>query len=290
MIRSQLASESHKSAEQLLKKANQAVRSIWFIKSADHEKASTYYQSAGIQFKLSKEYEHAANAYLLAANSFEKLGSSYDQINSLLEAARCYTLANQMTNSEQCYRQLITLSINQNRFNQAGDVCGELGKTYEKIGEHQRALDKYELAENYYEVQNNENMISRIWELKANLLSREKIDLKMASDLYVKLARKGSAIYRGRPYYWKAGVCVLLNTLINDRGEVLSEAVLRIDQYDLRENTKEYQSLESLSEIVGENDLCQFNCWAKNQDQNDKWNLDIFQLFRNEIGKIPNLV
>lgn len=275
------------SPEQLIKKGNKARRSMLFLKSPDYEKASTCYQAAAIQFKLQKKYHHAADAYLLAANAFMKLKFDYDQTNSLLEAAKCYALDDQMARSEKTYQQALELLINQNRFSQAGETCLELGKIYEKRGDNQKALAQYELAENYYDAQNK---IMMIWELQANLLSIRTIDLTRASQLYVKLATKSSSVFRSRFYYWKAGICLLLKAMLEESGTFLSEAILLIDQFRLGLNTPEYHNLESLTEILTEGDLSQFDCWVANQSQSDQWNVSMYKLLRNEFGKVPSIV
>eukprot|EP00747_Dinoflagellata_sp_TGD_P167429 gnl/TRDRNA2_/TRDRNA2_191845_c0_seq1.p1 gnl/TRDRNA2_/TRDRNA2_191845_c0~~gnl/TRDRNA2_/TRDRNA2_191845_c0_seq1.p1 ORF type:complete len:294 (+),score=96.98 gnl/TRDRNA2_/TRDRNA2_191845_c0_seq1:89-970(+) len=142
-------------AQELVKKADAKLKGGFFSMftgGPSYDEASDLYMQAANQFKLSKEWQEAANCFEQCAFCAEKSGSATDQANHLQEAGNVLKKISTAQATEKYEKAIAILNAN-GRFQQSGKLLMTIAELYEgERLQHSETKNFYKRAAEMFEL------------------------------------------------------------------------------------------------------------------------------------------
>lgn len=195
-----------------------------FTGGPKYDEASELYNKAGLQFKMAREWQMAADAFVQAAFAGSKAGMPNEEAVNYLEAARCLKNLS-LEQARSWYQKTVKLYTDAGRFNQAGKILRELAEAYEALGQFKEALDFFSKAGEVFELdEHSKTLVSACVLKRAELMSslairddrKSSVDeqqLVEAAKLFesegTKAVNNPMLAFNAREYFLKAAFCLL---------------------------------------------------------------------------------
>lgn len=235
--------------------------SLFKSKDAKAEEAIELYEKAVGQFKLAKQWEEAARAYLRMSELCSQLKEDSSALRHLTSAAQCFQNV-KPKEAIRVFRQAVVQHMNKGQFSAAARDWKEIAKLEEKEGTKTGALDAWEQAARCHEAENSKAAKQQAL-VQVARLAAEADDLKKAVQIWEDLARDAVdndlLRWSATEYLYKAGLATF--ALESRSGESkLTEA--KLDEYKdvfpAFENTRECKFLEVAAAAFKEDSLERF--------------------------------
>jgi len=223
---------------------------------------SFLYAKAGAQYKISKDWDQAARAYIQAAELAEKTKQAHDACTHYVEAAKCFKNGASFTEAVRVYRLAILLHMDANRFSTAAKLWKEVAEIEQKRGDNKSAIDAWNECANAYEASDGQASANQAL-LKVAELSASEEDYKRAVTIYEKVAKISVESSLGRhsvkDYLFKAALCHF--ALEARAGDVkgLGETIEKYkDQFPMFDGSRECKLIESCMAAFNEDNVDKF--------------------------------
>ena len=189
---SERALASRKEAEKILeKKSIPILGSIFgFGKEEKYEKASDFFQRAGNEYKMAKDYNSAAEMYEKAAECQDHVDlGQMQKYRYLQDAANTYKQAKNLEKAVSTFQNIINYYNSQGKYNQSAKMNNEIGDML-KDDDPAGAMTFYETAADLYhndnppKKSNGNQCLLKVAEIVSGKLE----DYKKAAEIYEQLA------------------------------------------------------------------------------------------------------
>lgn len=155
------------------------------------EDAAELFKKAGHAFKISRGYQEAGKAYCEAGRMhLEIRSSSYDAGCLFKDAGECFQKSNQ-DDAVNAWQQAIQIFSDAGKWSICGKLQQEISASYELDiggGSDDRAIDSYQQAINFYNMDSHSKMKARTCLEKMAALTAKKEDFLRAATCYEELA------------------------------------------------------------------------------------------------------
>lgn len=233
-----------------------------FNKQAKFEDAKELFCAAAVQFKLTRNFVAAADAYVQAAECCLKLDSAFEADNLYVQAAKCCKNSSEKSGLQDAIRYLKIVSKSQlsnNKFSSAAKTMKEIAEIYESLDEFSNAVAAYEDAAKYYQAEDSPTTANQCLLKVADIISVKMEDFRRAAQLYEKVAIDSMdntlTKWSVKDYFFKALLCQL--AVLDASGTRLA-----LDKYkDLNVQfggSRECKFIEAITEAFAENDIDKF--------------------------------
>lgn len=198
---------------ELMKEAEKKLKSFSLFGSANKtEAAMELYDKAAAQFKITKDWDQAAECYLKIAELAGKLSNELEEEQAYTNAAKAYKNANNNKEAMKIFKLVAEMRMKGNKFQQAGKLYTEMAQMEEKEMNHKAALELYQSAADCFQADNSASSESQAL-LKVAELSAMEMDYKTAIEIYEKVSAtslENSLLkYSVKDYMYKASLCQL---------------------------------------------------------------------------------
>ncbi|KAI8874879.1 TPR-like protein, partial [Backusella circina FSU 941] len=204
-------------AQDLLLQAEKKLNSwAWFSNNNKQEDAAEIFEKAGNTFKLAQRWNDAGNAYLKAAELYQKTQDlQYEASKSFENAARCLKRVDAQ-GAIAALEKAIMIDKDCTNFRSAAKHNQEIAEIYEsELIDLNQAMEHWEAASHLYMADDNPAMINKCLLKVAHFAAQleqypsaiEKFE-RVASDSADNQLTKWSI----KEYFLKAGLCCLCTT------------------------------------------------------------------------------
>lgn len=224
-----------------------------FGKSAKFEEASAAFTSAGNAYKLSKDWNDAAEMYMKAAECQKETDSPNDCCNSYVEAANCYKKTANPTLCVEPLKLAIDIYTESHRLTQIARYYKEIAEVYEKERAIPEAIAYYDKAADINEADNKQQAKSQMKLKVASLCSLED-EFARAAEIYEAIGYESLesklGAYSAKGYFFQ---CVLCHMAAGDSVAAKS----KVETFKSADHnfpvSRECQLLEQLIQVMGTN-------------------------------------
>ena len=237
-----------------------------FTGGPKYDEAADLFNKAGVQFKMARDWQQAADAFVQAAFASSNAGLPNEESQNYLEAARCLKNLS-LDQARAWYERAVKMYTDGGRFSQAGKILKEVAEAYEGAGESAKALDFYSKASEVFELDEHSktqvtSCILKKAEIMSNLAVAEEgkqIDeekLMEAAKLFESEGQKATnnpmLAFGAREHFLKAGICLLA---LGDTVSVKVGVARFHDKDPKLETSREGVLLRGLAEAFAEGDV-----------------------------------
>lgn len=181
-----------------------------FSSSNKYEEARDLLQKAAAQFKISKNWQEAGDAFAKSADIAEKqLKEIHEATTDYVNAAKCF----KNVSSElalKYYQLAVDLHMENNKFSQAARIWKELAELNEKEMNAEGAMNAYQKAADCFEAEDSKVNASSCL-IKVADLAAEQQDYKKAIEIYENVSNASlentAARWSVKDYLFKALLC-----------------------------------------------------------------------------------
>jgi len=179
-----------------------------------YDEAIDLYNQAANQYKLSKEWQEAANCFIQCAYCAEKSGSSSDEANYLMEAGNVLKKVSTSQAAEQYERAIGKFSAN-GRFQQSGKLLMSIAELYEAEHlQHTEVKKYYKRAAEMFELDDHGKSNFTKCILKYAEFSADDGELQEAIKIFEEEGSKALQNqllqYNAKEHFFRAGILHLV--------------------------------------------------------------------------------
>jgi alpha-soluble NSF attachment protein len=238
-----------------------------FTGGPKYDEAAELYSKAGVQFKMARDWQQAADAFVQSAFASCKAGSPNEEAVNYLEAARCLKNLSQ-EQAQGWYEKAVKMYSDAGRFSQAGKILKEVGEAYESFGSMDKALIFYTKAVDVFELdEHSKTQVTSCILKKAEIMSVVAVEgatvdeekLVQAAKLFETEGQKATMnpmlAFGAREHFLKAGLCLLA---LGDTVSIKVGVARFHDKDPKLETSREGGLLRGLSEAFAEGDVDAF--------------------------------
>jgi alpha-soluble NSF attachment protein len=254
-------SEGGKGAE-FMAQADAKLKQKWVISNAaKYEAAMELYDKAAAQFKISKQWDDAGEAYVKMAECAEKLGNETEAVAAYTSAGKAYKNGN-TKEAIKYFRIAAEMRMAANAFQQAAKLHQEIAGVEEKNLNLKGAIKSYNDAADCFHAEGSVPSENQAL-LKVAELSATEEDYQRAIMLYEKVAAAAleSTLlkYSAKDYFFRAGLCQFVVCAKSDDMKVLEEKLDKYkDQHPAFDGDRSCKLLENCMKAFDDNDVDAF--------------------------------
>jgi len=234
-------------------------------KSSKYEDIAEIFTKAAKSFQLARAHELAGNAFMEAASCYaqSKYGK-YNSSTSYVNAAHSYAKDKKITNAIPVMLKATEIFTEEGKFGMAAKYEKEIAEMFEQMVDTDNAMKHYQLASDYYELDNSP-VTGANCTLKVAHLAADAGDYHKSIEHFEKAAdaSKGMSEYSKPEYYLKAGLVYLC------LGDIVA-ATKAVDKWANNGKfggSREHKFLEKLISAVREVDIEGFKAAVGEWDQ-----------------------
>ncbi|TYZ60433.1 hypothetical protein PybrP1_009383 [[Pythium] brassicae (nom. inval.)] len=203
-------------AAEYMAQGNKALKKTSFFSfggggTQKYEDASDLFERAGNQYKISKRWQEAADAYVKCADCQMRLKESSRAAQFYQQAAEALAKVNP-TDAVEHFRTAISMLCDAGRFSNAAKLQKQIAEIYESQDNKEEALENFRQAADYFDGENQassaNNMRLKVAQFSAQL---ERYDAALA--IYESIARASMESnllkFNAKNHLLNAGICAL---------------------------------------------------------------------------------
>lgn len=180
--------------------------------SGKYQAAADEYNKAGNAYKLSKQWQEAAEMYLKVADLQGRLDSSHDMCTALVEAANCQKKYAVNEAVDTLRRVTETYMVN-GRLNMAARYQKEIGELLESDNALDAAVEAYRAAADLYLSEGNHKQTANQLMVKVGTLASQRGDYSAGAEIFENLGRDCLEVrtltFNAKGYFLQALMCHL---------------------------------------------------------------------------------
>jgi len=250
---------------------------------------------AAAQYKVSKLWQQAGDAYVKAADISEKnLKEVNDAISRYVDAGKAYKNVN--TKAAVKYFQIsVDMYMELNRFGTAAKVWKDIAELYEKEMDLKSAQHAYQKAADCYDAEDSGANASAM-HVKVAHIAAELEDYKKAIEIYEKVSQKaldGASAGRWgvKDHLFKALLCHLVMCAKEHKMDPMEDVINKYkDMLPQLEGTREIKLIEDLAKAFTDDDLDLFSDTVFRYDEIyklDNWTAKVLLEIKNQLKNGP---
>jgi len=198
---------------ELMQQAERKLKAMFPLSTqAKTEAAMELYDKAAAQFKITKQWDEAGDAYIKQAECAEKIGNQGEAITAYTNAGKAYKNGN-VKEAVKAFKIAADMRMQGNAFQQAGKLHLEIAGIEEKNLNVKGAIKAYTDAADCFQAEGSVPSENQAL-LKVAELSAAEQDFERAIMIYEKVAAVAleSTLlkYSAKDYFFKASLCQLV--------------------------------------------------------------------------------
>lgn len=194
-----------------------------FASGSRDEDAAELFERAATEFKLSKNYGRAADAYADAAKCRERMKETHDAASAHAEAGHMYKRCSQIEACVEHYTRASEMFAEMGRLSQSAKHLKEIGEVFENAGNagsggddaqglYDRAVSAYARAAELYESEEGSSATANNVKLKTAFILSAKLDRdEDATEIFEDVGRASLSNnllrFSVKGYFLSAGIC-----------------------------------------------------------------------------------
>lgn len=216
------------------------------------------YERAGNLFKMNKNWDSAADAYLHAAKLEKRVGRDHDAVLNKITAANCFKKTNPQE-AVNCLLEVVEFYKETGKFVMAAKQHQALAELYEKqLLNWQQTVHHYQEAADMFSAENSTASATKCL-LKVAEYSLQQEDYTKAIQIYEDIAeaalRSSLLKYSATDYFFRAALCHFCIDMLNAHNAVVRYA----DMHPAFEESREYKLLKTLIQHAENEDVDAFS-------------------------------
>lgn len=234
----------------------------WFSGTTKKEEAMEMFDKAAAQFKLAKEWEAAAAAYIRAAETCDQyLKAENESCNYYLQAAKAYKNAGSKE-AAKMFKMVVALHMENNRFSTAAKIYKEIAEIEEKENNIPAAMQAWEQAADCHFAEDQQTNGNQCL-LKIAHYAALREDYKKAIEIYEKVANASLANnllqYAAKEYMFKALLCQFVLASRAGDIQIVSDSSEKYKTLSAQwDGCREQKLIESLTKAYDAGDTTKF--------------------------------
>lgn len=230
------------------------------------EEAVEMCKEAATQFKLSKNWDRAGAANVLAADCQLKMAAKFEAATCFVEASTMYKKGNSKEAAD-CLLQAVSLFAGQGKFTMAAKQAFAAGELYEtSLSDLRNAIKSYEQTVEYYEMEDSGSSKNKAL-IKIATISATLEDWERAYNVFEAIAKTmtDNALLKwsAKEYFLKAGLCRLASgDAIGAKSHAEEYQVIYAGMRDSRETNL----LMALADVCEEKDVDKYTALITEYD------------------------
>jgi len=223
-----IAAQARKAAGDFDKAEKMAVKRAWFGGNSYKEEAAELYRSAGVAYKVAKQFDRAGMSFSKCAEMHHILTNKLDELNAYKEAGDCYK---QVSPKEAvaAYSAAAEMCMDSNRMGAAAKHYREIGEIHESEFEFDKAIRALKQAADFFKM-DNQNSNANTCNLKVAAHSAQHLNdfdsaIKIFEQVGKDAAQNNLLKYSAKKYFFHAGLCRMAS------GKDLEESRSFIESY-----------------------------------------------------------
>jgi len=281
-------------ALELMALAEKKVRAFSFFSNSSKEEAVELFDKASAQFKISKQFKGAGEAYLRAAEVSSYLKNELEACNYYTQAAKAFKNVSS-SDAVRAYRICVQMHMENNRFSTAAKMYQAIAELEEKENHIRTSIEAYEKAAECFFAEDSSTSGNQML-LKIAHFAAQQEDYKKAIEIFdkVSLASLDTKLlsYSVKDYMFKASLCHF--AMASKTGDV-SSVTAAVDKYkDLHpafEPTRECKLIENCVQAFQEDDVNKFTDFLFNYDKIyrlDSWTSSLLLTIKRALQNEPH--
>jgi alpha-soluble NSF attachment protein len=266
-------------------------RSLFGASTGKEEDAAETFVKAANAFKLAKSWELAGDAFVRAAETFERSSDlTYDAGSKYADAAKAYKNG-APDKAIAAYRNAIRVYTDAARFQQCARLSKELAEMHEANRNNEAAMESYSAAADFYDGEDSKSHANAM-RLKLASISASDGKYAKAAELFERIAAdsldNNLLKYSARDHLLKAGLCRLC------LGDAVgaARAVHNYKNMDASfAPSREGQLLDAVVKTVEDGDVDAFTNAVYEYDnisKLDDWKTSILLKIKNSIKEVED--
>lgn len=255
------------------------------------EEAAECYQRAGNLFKITKNWEDAADSFLKGASLLSKANSRHEAATAYVDAGHCFKKFN-LTTAENCYLKAIDIYLDMGRFTVAAKHHQTIAEMYEiEPLDYDKIIQHFEQASDYFRGEESISCANRCL-LKVAAYSAEMENYQKAIVIYEQVASSvmESTLLRycAKEYFFRAMLCHLCVDTVAAKFSL--DTYVR--KYPALKETREYKLVSKIIDNVEEDNVDALTEAIREFDaihRLDKWFVMMLLRIKNKVGSMVDL-
>jgi alpha-soluble NSF attachment protein len=246
----------------LMQQAEKKLKSFSIFGAAGKtEAAMELYDKAAAQFKMTKQWDDAGDAYIKMAECAEKISNQLEAVNAYTNAAKAYKNGN-TKEAIKTFRIAAEMRMENNQFQQAAKLYQEIGAIEEKNMNMKGAIKAYSDAADCFQSEGSGPSENQAL-LKVAELSASEEDYARAISIYEKVsatALESTLLkYSVKDYFFKAALCQFVLCAKAQDMKVLEDKLERYkDQHPAFDGDRSSKLIEACAKAFEDDDVDAF--------------------------------
>jgi len=251
-----------------LKQAEKKLSGFSLFTQSRKEEAVELLDKASAQFKITRDWKKAGDAYIRAAEISMQLKNEMEAATFYLNAAKVFKNISS-TDSIVAYTKCAMMHSDNNRFSSAAKMYQAIGELEEKEEHIEAALAAYEKSAECFQADGeNANPIL----LKVAHFYAQKADYKKAVELFEKVSvsslENRLTAYSVKDYLFKSGLCHLVMSAESGDVSCMSSVLDRYKDMDPKfDGSRELKLIENIVQAYQDGDVNKFTDVVFNYDR-----------------------